>query len=356
MLPGTFTDSFFFEELPFFQFSLYEMCLLFVFWSFVGWAVEVVTMTIQTGEYQNRGFLNMPICPIYGAGVILVVTFFRPIADTWILLFFCTSLLCTGFELLVGIVLEKIFQNRWWDYSMFRFNFKGLICLWVSVGWGIGCVIVLKGVEPLIEKLIDEIPIIGGIIFLAVMLILIIIDLMSSVRAAINLNLHLKRIDDISGVMLKSAQGIGKRLAGGTQKAMAAAETAKGKAESVAETAREKVGTVAETAREKVGTVAETAREKVGTVAETAREKVGTVAETAREKVGAVAETARDDAKERLEALMNTRNKAMIRLLKAFPTMRSRRYMRALRILQKQYEIKYIPDKEEEKVNENPIN
>jgi uncharacterized membrane protein len=323
---------------------------MFVFWSFVGWAIEVITMTIQTGEYQNRGFLNMPICPIYGAGVILVVVLFRPIVHTWILLFFCTAIVCTAFELFVGILLEKIFQNRWWDYSMFKFNFKGLICLWVSVGWGIGCVIVLKGIQPALETLIDKIPIIGGLIFLSIMLILIVIDLMSSIRAAINLNLHLKQIDDISGVMLKSAQGIGKRLAGGTQKAMAAAETAKEKAEAAAETAKEKVGTAAETAkekaeiaREKVGTVAETAREK----AEIAREKVGTVAETAREKAGAVAETAREDVRERYEALVNTKNKAIIRLLKAFPTMRSRRYMRALRILQKQYEIKYIPVMEE---------
>jgi uncharacterized membrane protein len=319
------TEHFFFQTLPFFDFSLYEMCLMFIFWSFVGWAIEVVTMTIQTGEYQNRGFLNMPICPIYGVGVILVVTFFRPIVHTWVLLFFCTAILCTAFELLVGILLEKIFQNRWWDYSMFKFNFKGLICLWVSVGWGIGCVIVLKGVQPAIEKLIDRIPVIGGLIFLAIMLILIIIDLMSSVRAAINLNIHLKRIDEISGVMLKSAQGIGKRLAGGTQKAMAAAETAKEKAE----------------------TAAETVKERAETAAETVKERAGAAAETVKEKAGAAVGTAKEDVRERYDALVNTRNKAVIRLLKAFPTMRNRRYMRALRILQKQYEIKYIPVSED---------
>jgi uncharacterized membrane protein len=310
---------------------------MFVFWSFVGWAIEVVTMTIQTGEYQNRGFLNMPICPIYGAGVILVVVLFRPIVHTWVLLFFCTAIICTAFELLVGILLEKIFGNRWWDYSMFKFNFKGLICLWVSVGWGIGCVIVLKGVQPAIERLIDRIPVIGGLIFLAIMLVLIIIDLISSVRAAINLNIHLKRIDEISGVMLKSAQGIGKRLAGGTQKAMAAAETAKEKAE-----------TAAETVKEKAGAAAETVKEKAGAAAETVKEKAGAAAETVKEKAGAAAETAKEDVRERYDALVNTRNKAVIRLLKAFPTMRNRRYMRALRILQKQYEIKYIPVNEEQ--------
>jgi uncharacterized membrane protein len=290
---------------------------MFVFWSFVGWCIEVVTMTIETGEYQNRGFLNMPICPIYGAGVILAVVLFRPIVHTWILLFFATAILCTAFELFVGIMLEKIFGNRWWDYSMYKFNFKGLICLWVSVGWGLGCLIVLKAVQPGIEELIDKIPYEGGLVFLAIMFVLIMIDLASSVRAAINLNIHLKRIDDISGVMLKSAQGIGKRLAGGTQKAMKTAETAKERAEKTAETAKERVGAVAETAKERV-------------------------------------EVAREDIYERYEALVNTRNKAVLRLLRAFPTMRSRRYMRALRILQHRFAIKYIPtDEEKENINES---
>jgi uncharacterized membrane protein len=341
-----FPDNFFFRELPFFEFSLYQMCLMFVFWSFVGWCIEVVTMTIETGEYQNRGFLNMPICPIYGVGVILAVVLFRPIVHTWILLFFATAILCTAFELLVGILLEKIFDNRWWDYSMYKFNFKGLICLWVSVGWGVGCLIVLKAVQPGIEELIEKIPYIGGLIFLGVMFVLIMIDLASSIRAAVNLNIHLKRIDDISGLMLKSAQGIGKRLAGGTQKAMKTAETAKEKAEKTAETAKEKVGAAAETAKERV----EVAREKAEKAAETAKERVGAVAETAKER----AEVAREDLQERYDALVNTRNKAIIRLLKAFPTMRSTRYMRALRILQKQYEIKYIPtDAEKENVDES---
>jgi uncharacterized membrane protein len=281
-------DNFFFKILPFFDFSLYEMCFLFIFWSFIGWGLEVVTMTIQTGEYQNRGFLNMPICPIYGCGVILAVVLFRPIAHTWVLLFFLSALLCTLLELIVGLVLEKIFQNRWWDYSMFKFNFLGLICLWVTCGWGIGCIIVIKFVQPSFERFIDRIPYTGGCIFLGVMAVLIILDLASSIRAAINLNIHLRRIDELSAIFLKGAQGLGKRLAGGTQKVMGAAEIAKEKAETV-------------------------------------RNDVT------------------DDIKTRYETLINTRNKAMLRLLRAFPTMRSRRYMRALRLLQRRFKVTYIP-------------
>jgi uncharacterized membrane protein len=292
----------FYETLPFFDYSLYEMCLMFLFWSFVGWMLEVVTMTFQIGEYQNRGFLNMPICPIYGVGVILAVTFFRPISDTWVLLFFASSILCTALELAVGLILEKLFQNRWWDYTMYRFNFKGLICLWVSVGWGLGCIIVVKFVQPAVVDVTRRVPHIGGNIFLAVMAVLIAIDLASSLRAAINLTIQLKRIDEVSALMLKSAQGLGKKLASGTQKFMSATESAKEKAEEV-------------------------------------REKASEI----REKASEIRTDVTDDLRERLDAIINTRNRAVLRLLRAFPTMKSRRYMRALRILQYRYKIKYLP-------------
>ena len=173
-------------------------------------------MTLETGEYQNRGFLNMPICPIYGFGVLMVVIFFRPLEHTFLLLFIATSLLCTAFELLVGIGMEKLFNTRWWDYSHERFNFKGYICLKVSLLWGFGCVIVVRIVHPMIERLIDLIPVKVGMILLVIMSVLILIDLIASICAVNNLNNRLKQIDEISSLMLKSSIKIGEKLANET--------------------------------------------------------------------------------------------------------------------------------------------
>jgi uncharacterized membrane protein len=272
---------------PFFQFSLYQMCIMFVFWSCVGWAIEVVTMTIETGEYQNRGFLNMPLCPIYGAGVILVVSLFRPFAHTWFTLFLLTALVCTAFELAVGLMLEKIFHNRWWDYSMYKFNFKGYICLWTSCGWGIGCVLVIKFVQPFLERVIAAVPFNAGCVFIAVMFVIIMIDTIASIRAAVNLNMKLRKIDELSKLMLKSAQTVGGKLAGATQRVMGAAETAK-----------------------------DAASEK--------REEI------------------KDDIAARYEAIITARDAATDRLLKAFPTMRSLHYSDALRILRERRNIKAL--------------
>lgn len=189
---------------------------MFCIWSFIGWCIEVCYMTLETGEYQNRGFLNMPICPIYGFGVLMVVTFFRPLENTFLLLFAATSLLCTTFELLVGLGMEKLFNTRWWDYSHERFNFKGYICLKVSLLWGLGCVVVVRIVQPMIERLIDITPVKVGMVLLVIMSVLILIDVIASICAVNNLNNRLKQIDEISSLMLKSSIKIGEKLANET--------------------------------------------------------------------------------------------------------------------------------------------
>ena len=189
---------------------------MFCIWSFIGWCIEVCYMTLETGEYQNRGFLNMPICPIYGFGVLMVVTFFRPLENTFLLLFAATTILCTTIELLVGLGMEKLFNTRWWDYSHERFNFKGYICLKVSLLWGLGCVVVVRIVQPMIERLIDITPVKVGMVLLVIMSVLILIDVIASICAVNNLNNRLKQIDEISSLMLKSSIKIGEKLANET--------------------------------------------------------------------------------------------------------------------------------------------
>ncbi len=198
--------------LPFFEFSLYQMFLIFCFWSFVGWGIEVCYMTLETGEYQNRGFFNMPFCPIYGVGVILVVTLLRPIQHTIILLFVTSSLVCTVFELAVGLAMEKIFHNRWWDYSHERFNYKGLICLSHSIYWGLGCTFVLRVIQPIVVKGIDFMPVPAGLVFIVIMSILFIVDFIVSVSTVAHLNERLKQIDELSNLLIKNSILIGSNI------------------------------------------------------------------------------------------------------------------------------------------------
>lgn len=203
----------FYEKIDILGFSLYEMCLLFIVWSFIGWAIEVCAHALKMGEYSNRGFLSMPICPIYGFGVLIITILLHPFMDIPILMFICSSLICTAFELFVGVTMKMLFHNVWWDYSDEHFNFKGYICLKTSILWGMGCLIVEYCAEPQIEWLVDSIPTTAGTVFIGVMGVLIVIDCSNSVAAVYKLNLRLKEISEISEKMYNSSQKLGKALA-----------------------------------------------------------------------------------------------------------------------------------------------
>ena len=115
--------------------TLYELFLIFFTYGFLGWCSEVAFATLKTGGFVNRGFLNGPICPIYGFGMLIVVVCLTPLNDSWPLLFLGSMALTTALEFFTGWVLEKLFQTKWWDYSERKFNVKGYICLEFSILW-----------------------------------------------------------------------------------------------------------------------------------------------------------------------------------------------------------------------------
>ena len=201
------------SDLTFFGYSFTEAFTMFTFWSFVGWCIEVVYMTLETGEFQNRGFLNGPICPIYGFGVLIVTYFARPIDHTILLLFVVSMSICTAVELIVGVGMEKIFHNTWWDYSHERFNYKGYICLKVSLLWGLGCLLVIRVGHPTVVNLIERVPPFVLAIASVVIAVLLVPDMIVSVCAIENLNNRLRQLNEISDKLKASSVRIGEGLA-----------------------------------------------------------------------------------------------------------------------------------------------
>lgn len=45
----------------------------------------------------------------------------------------------TSVEFITGYLLLKVFNERYWDYSSLKFNYKGLITLKFSIYWSILC-------------------------------------------------------------------------------------------------------------------------------------------------------------------------------------------------------------------------
>lgn len=192
--------------------SVYEMFCFFAIYSVIGWFVETIYMTLETGYFDNRGFLNGPICPIYGFGMVFVLIALTPLVENAVLLFVGSVILTTSWEFLIGFTLEKIFHNTWWDYSHEKFNLKGYICLKNSLLWGIACVLVMNVVHPALEKFVDFVPVKIGLPIAWCIFILIMVDLGLSIAVIINLNNRLQKLDELRRRFRMASDTIGENL------------------------------------------------------------------------------------------------------------------------------------------------
>jgi uncharacterized membrane protein len=151
-----------------------ESYLMFFIYSFVGWVVEVVYYGITEGKFINRGFLAGPLCPVYGLGFYSAIWIFEPMKDNFMVIFFGMATACTIVELIAGIILYHAFHMRWWDYSDYKLNFRGYICLRFYIYWGIAASLGIYVLHPAVKWLIAHInyPVrLGIVIFFTAILI-----------------------------------------------------------------------------------------------------------------------------------------------------------------------------------------
>ncbi|MCC8159884.1 MAG: hypothetical protein LIO53_00945 [Oscillospiraceae bacterium] len=179
-------------------YSAYELLWLFFIYGFIGWCVEVAYCGVDQGYFSNRGFLNGPICPIYGVGAVIVILCLTPIQDNIWLLFVGSALLTSLLELVTGFALDKIFHARWWDYTDKPFNIGGYICLKFSIYWGLVCIALMRGIHPAIYKLVQDIPHIAGLIILIFISAVFAVDIVITVVAINKLEKRIKLMDDIA--------------------------------------------------------------------------------------------------------------------------------------------------------------
>jgi len=139
--------------------DILHLILMFFFYSFLGWCMEVVLKYIQLHRFVNRGFYTGPVCPIYGSGAVLitlVVQWLSPLESAVGTTFAISFLLCGALEYFTSLVMEKRFHARWWDYSQKPMNLHGRVWIGNLVLFGLGGVAVVHLMNPvLLESLAD---------------------------------------------------------------------------------------------------------------------------------------------------------------------------------------------------------
>ncbi len=134
--------------------NINQFVVWFFIYSFLGWCMECVVIKHQLGYWENRGFAKLPFCVIYGFGVFFAFILFKPIEHNLIALYIAGAIGATAFEFLTAQVMLKLFGEVWWNYDHLRFNYKGIICLQSTIGWGFVAVLVFGIANDYIQKLV----------------------------------------------------------------------------------------------------------------------------------------------------------------------------------------------------------
>lgn len=192
--------------------SFYEVVWIFIIYAFLGWCTEVAYAALDTGKFVNRGFLNGPVCPVYGCGVLVVIVALTPLKDNFLILFIGSVILTSVIEFITGFLLEKLFHNQWWDYSNEHFNICGYICLKFSLLWGIACTLIMDVIHPTIYKIIKIVPKLAGIIILVILCIAFVVDLIITVSTILKFNAHLKMLDELAAKLKTISDEIGENI------------------------------------------------------------------------------------------------------------------------------------------------
>ena len=191
---------------------LREFAWIFLIYGFVGWCTEVIFAAVNSGKFVNRGFLNGPICPIYGFGILAVVRLLKPFGNNILLLFVGSVLITSGLEYITGFLLEKLFHQKWWDYSDKPFNIQGYICLKFSLLWGLACMFIVEIIHPLVIKFIHLLPSTLSTILCAVFLSAAITDFILTLINVLKLPKKLHTIIELEKALNSVSENIGEKL------------------------------------------------------------------------------------------------------------------------------------------------
>ena len=200
-------------------YQITDIAIFFIVYSVLGWITEVIYQAVSKGLVVNRGFLNGPVCPIYGFGALFVILLVNVLdlshstTTSDIEVFLLGVVLSTLLELIGGYVLLKVFHARWWDYSGKPLNYHGYICLEFSLIWGFGILFIVRRIHPLTQSLLGGFSMsTPGLIVLAIAYAGFASDLVVSVLIMLGLNKKIRKLDDMQQAMREFSDELSTRI------------------------------------------------------------------------------------------------------------------------------------------------
>lgn len=279
---------------PLIKFS-YAFLLLMVY-SFIGWCGEMVYCSIyQRKLCEKRGFLNGPLCPIYGHGALIVLLCLNGGCKNPLLTFILGAILTSMVEYITSYVMEKLFHMRWWDYSRYKYHINGRVCLLNSTLFGLASVFLCHMANPPIANWLENIITTAvGVPLAMVLLVIYLTDIILSVRSAIQIGDRLAKLHAIHNELAEKLDEL------------------KSEQHQALEVERERIS------------------QRKAEFIQAAHTKLEPLAERGGEFTARL-ESAKEETRQKLHILYNRPDIFERRMLHSFPTMRSTRHPEAMR-------------------------
>ncbi len=245
------------------DYSVYSLLGLFLVYSFLGWCVEVSFVAVTLGKVVNRGFLNGPVCPIYGVGMLGVLLLLRPVSGTVIPLFLGGMVLCSLVELIGGWALERIFHTRWWDYTDEPLNLGGYVCLRFSIMWGLAVVFAVRLIHPTVMLVLGVIPHGLGWALLGLFYALFLTDLVLTLVTIIGMKKRLGELERVGEALHTLGDTISDRVGNTALAADAKLDALKESGQVKVTEGKERMAAVIGSGQDKLGELKESGQVKV---------------------------------------------------------------------------------------------
>lgn len=289
--------------------SVYYLSAYFFIYAFLGWCTEVAYAAFKEKKFVNRGFLNGPICPVYGFGVGFVVSLLMPYKFNVFFMYIASVIAVSAIEWVTGFALEKIFHSRWWDYSDQPFNLNGYICLPFSLIWGAACMLIVYVIHPLVTKMVGFIPGLLGNTLLIIFFIGMAADLWVTAAAIFKLNQRLEKMSEIAEELHNISEQLGENIYQGVMTAVDKQEETKKKLDEAGQGLKDRRDAMSEGLKERKDSITGGLEQRI------------------------------EDLREIYQEMAEKKSRVSQRLLEAFPAFDSEKYREALEELKERMKI-----------------
>lgn len=142
-----------------------EWIWYFIWYSFLGFLLEVGYARWTGGRRDRKCLLLLPLCPVYGLGACAVLLLPPWVLERPLLLVVAGGAAATGVEYGMALFYERVLRVSFWNYDGLTGSIHGRVCLPFALAWSLLILPLVYLVHPAVARLADGIPapgVLGG--------------------------------------------------------------------------------------------------------------------------------------------------------------------------------------------------